>query len=58
MLDFSLVWLGLVWFGLFTCLEKMAEKFRRGKNLAGKILRGKDRQGKYRQGKDLAPFRR
>ena len=33
-----MVWLGLIWFGRFTCLKKLAEKYWRGINSMGKDL--------------------
>ena len=40
-LGFCLVWLGLIWFGLFPCLQKIAGKIPAGKNSRGKELAGK-----------------
>ena len=35
-LDFSLVWIGLIWFGLFPRLKKIAAKIPTWKNIRGK----------------------
>ena len=66
MLGFSLVWLGLIWFGSFPCLKKwrginrlgktvgerpIGEKFKRGKELAGKRPAGKRSGGEKMEGK-------
>ena len=41
-LGFSLVWLGLFWFGLLPCLKKTAEKIAAEKRPSGeKTYRGK-----------------
>ena len=59
-LGFSLVSLGLLRFGLFPCLKKLAGKLMTGKNSRGKDLSGKipseekTKQGKYWLVKELA----
>ena len=70
-LDFSLVWLFFLWFGLFSCLKKLTVKEPVGKNSRGKEQAwkrpngemtgrekpsGKKLAGKRPTGNDLAPL--